>query len=81
MDPVLRAAFVANYSVPRREQALDLLARARERGQVRADVPLEVIVDQLWGACYHRILLFDEPLGSDLVDALVANVFAGARPR
>src|SRR5215471_2461160 len=37
---------------------------ARDQGQIRSHVDLEVIVDQLWGACYHRLLLPvpDQPL-------------------
>ncbi len=39
-----------------------LTTRAREVGQIRADIDVQVIVDQLWGAAYHRLLIQDEPL-------------------
>ena len=35
------------------------------------------MVDQLWGACYHRLLLPDQPLTHEFVDALVDNLFRG----
>jgi hypothetical protein len=35
------------------------------------------VVDQLWGACYHRLLLPDQPLTNEFVDALVDNLFHG----
>jgi hypothetical protein len=36
-----------------------------------------VVVDQAWGACYHRLLLPDQPLTDDFADALVADLFDG----
>jgi hypothetical protein len=37
------------------------------------------VVDQLWGACYHRLLLPDQPLTDEFADALVANLLDGVR--
>jgi len=56
---------------------------ARDQGQIRSHVDLEVIVDQLWGACYHRLLLPvpDQPLTAAIAAALVRNLMAGARSR
>jgi hypothetical protein len=34
-------------------------------------------VDQLWGACYHRLLLPDQPLDIAFTDALVRNLLRG----
>ncbi len=79
-DPALREAFAASYGRPRRDAAIRVLARARDRGQLRPDAPLDVVVDQLWGACYHRLLVLDEPLSSELVDRLVDNALHGAAP-
>ena len=36
---------------------VEAVARAQARGQVREDVDPEIVVDQLWGACYHRLLI------------------------
>jgi AcrR family transcriptional regulator len=79
-DLTLRAALAASYGRPRRDEAIRVLARARDRGQLRADAPLDVVVDQLWGACYHRLLVLDEPLSPELVDRLVDNALHGAAP-
>lgn len=49
------------------------------RGDLRADVDPEVLVDQLWGACYHRLLLPGGPLAAQFTDQLVANLLAGAQ--
>ncbi len=50
---------------------------AKERGQLHANLDPETVVDQLWGACYHRLLLPDQPLTDEFVDALVDNLFRG----
>lgn len=76
-DPELKAAYLERYSAPRRALAMAAMAAALGRGQLRADVDPEVIVDQLWGACYHRLLLPDQPLDDAFVDALVDNLFRG----
>ncbi|MBB4854085.1 hypothetical protein HNP40_001465 [Mycobacteroides chelonae] len=72
--------------MPRRVELLDpyLLGgagprRAQERGQLRSTVDPEIVVDQLWGACYHRLLVPDQPLTEEFVDALLDNLFAGPK--
>lgn len=76
-DPKLMSAYLATYSGPRRELAVRRLETARAHGQLRADLDLESVVDQLWGACYHRLLLPNQPLDSSFADALVDNLFRG----
>jgi AcrR family transcriptional regulator len=79
-DPDLQAAFSREYSVPRRELAVGALERARERGQLRDDIDLGILVDQLWGACYYRLLIPDAPLDEAYAAALVDNALDGAAP-
>ena len=76
-DPELKAAYLQRYSSPRRALAVASMEKAKERGQLRADLDPETVVDQLWGACYHRLLLPDQPLTDQFVDALVDNLFGG----
>jgi AcrR family transcriptional regulator len=76
-DPELKAAYLQRYSSPRRALAVAALERAKQRGQLRAGMDAESVVDQLWGACYHRLLLPDQPLTHEFVDALVDNLFRG----
>ncbi|PPJ14148.1 TetR family transcriptional regulator [Nocardia nova] len=76
-DPDLSAALLERYSGPRRRLAVEAMRRAQERGQLRADVDPEILVDQLWGACYHRLLLPNLPLGEHFATTLVANVLHG----
>ncbi len=77
-DPNLSAAVSERYTMPRRLLAIDYFERARERGQLRADVDANLLVDQLWGACYNRLLVPDAPLNEAFADALVANALMGA---
>ncbi|MEW1772088.1 TetR/AcrR family transcriptional regulator C-terminal ligand-binding domain-containing protein [Streptomyces sp. NPDC086777] len=76
-DPDLAAALSRRYTQPRRELAVATMRRAQDRGQLRADVDPRVLVDQLWGACYHRLLLPDEPLTEEFAEQLVANLLRG----
>jgi len=76
-DPELKAAYLQRYSGPRRVKAVAAMETAKERGQLRADLDPETVVDQLWGACYHRLLLPDQPLTDAFVDILVDNLFRG----
>jgi AcrR family transcriptional regulator len=79
-DPELKTAYLQRYSSPRRALGVQALERAKQRGQLRADLDPETVVDQLWGACYHRLLLPDQPLTEEFVDALLANLFDGIAP-
>ncbi|GAA5023906.1 TetR/AcrR family transcriptional regulator [Kitasatospora paranensis] len=80
-DPDLAVALRTRYSDPRRRLAVEAMRRAQERGQLRADADCEALVDQLWGACYHRLLLSDLPLTEEFTANLLANVLHGAAPR
>ncbi|MEU9553874.1 TetR-like C-terminal domain-containing protein [Streptomyces fumanus] len=80
-DPGLAAALSEQYVRKRRGLAVERLARARELGQIRAGVDLETVVDQLWGACYHRLLLpADLPLDREFTDRLLGNLLTGIAP-
>ncbi|HEX2283732.1 MAG TPA: TetR/AcrR family transcriptional regulator [Mycobacterium sp.] len=78
-DPELKAAYLQRYSSPRRALAVAAMETAKARGQLRPSVDPETVVDQLWGACYHRLLLPDQPLTHQFIDALVDNLFHGIR--
>ncbi|MFF3639124.1 TetR/AcrR family transcriptional regulator [Streptomyces sp. NPDC002250] len=78
-DTDLAAAYREHYSGPRRRLAVEVLSRAQRRGEIRADVDPRIVVDQLWGACYHRLLIPDEPITEDFVVGLVSNLMRGIR--
>ena len=78
-DPDLAAILAEQYTRPRRALAVDRLRRAQDTGEVAADVDPEVVVDQLWGACYHRLLMPAEPLDEAFAEALLRNLLRGIR--
>lgn len=80
-DQDLAVAYRALYSSGRRELAYKRLAHAQQLGEIRPDTDVRVLVDQLWGAVYHRLLIPDEPVTPAFIDALVDNLFDGVAPR
>jgi AcrR family transcriptional regulator len=81
MDPSLARAWSESYALPRRELARERLQVAQQQGQLREDADLDIIVDQLWGACYHRLLVLKVPFDESLVERLVDHALYGAAPR
>ncbi|SMQ21558.1 transcriptional regulator, TetR family [Streptomyces sp. Ag82_O1-12] len=79
-DEDLATAFRSLYSSERRRLAGERLMRAKQQGQIRDDVDVQILVDQLWGAVYHRMLVPDEPVTDDFVVALVSNLIDGITP-
>jgi AcrR family transcriptional regulator len=77
-DPDLARAFSEGYPRPRRDLAVEVLERARFRGQLRPGMDLGILVDQLWGACYQRLLIPDVPLHEAFAISLVTNALDGA---
>lgn len=78
-DQHLLSLYQEKYSGPRRALAVERMERAKSAGQLRADLDCESVVDQLWGACYHRLLLPDQPLTAAFADVLIRNLFDGLR--
>ncbi len=79
-DEDLLAAWRERYSGPRRALGVKRLEKARAAGQLRPDADCETMIDQLWGACYHRLLVPDQPLDEPFADRLVDALFCGVRP-
>ncbi|MET8032137.1 TetR/AcrR family transcriptional regulator [Streptomyces sp. NPDC005345] len=79
-DPDLAEALSTHYVTQRRALAVERLTLARQAGHIRDGVDLETIVDQLWGAVYHRLLMPAQPLTTEFVDQLIDNLFQGVAP-
>ena len=80
-DRDLSAAVSERYTMPRRLLAIQYFQTALERGQLRPGIDATLLVDQLWGACYNRLLIPDAPLDVAFADALVENTLRGAASR
>jgi len=57
------------------------LESARAAGQIRADAPLDQVVELLFGPLYHRWLLRNGPLTDTYADGIVDLTLAAVAPR
>jgi AcrR family transcriptional regulator len=77
-DPGFADAYRERFIRPRREGSRGVLRRAIERGEVAADVDIEVAADLIWGPLYHRLLhghaRFDERFARRSVALAVAGI-------
>ena len=78
-DPELASAFRRIYLDPRRAVGIAVLLGAQDRGEIRTDVDLEVLSDQLWGACMYRLMMGHQPLTEEFALGLVCNLLNGVR--
>jgi AcrR family transcriptional regulator len=83
-DPTFAAEYRARLVTPRRDKARALFERAARRGELRPGVDVEVALDLLYGALYHRLLHGHAPLSDrfvvDVVEMTLHGVAASADP-
>ena len=66
---------------PRRQEAYATLQRGIQRGELREDVDMDLLLDSLYGPIYMRFLIRHRKLTPDFVDRLCKLVLGGTRPR
>lgn len=72
-EPELAAAFRESFLLPQRDVLRRLVERGVQRGEIRADAPIDTVVE-ITGACLiYRLMLTDEPLDTGFVDRLVTE--------
>jgi AcrR family transcriptional regulator len=79
-DPALAEMIRVRWLQPRREAAAAVFQRAIARGEIRSDVSLPVLMDELYGPVYYRLIARHEPLSDEFAHELVANTLRGVRP-
>jgi AcrR family transcriptional regulator len=80
-DASLAEDFAAGWLQPRRTATADLLRAAVARGEIRPDVDLPTLLDQLFAPIYWRLLMQHGPLDEAFAAALVDNLLGGVGPR
>lgn len=90
-DPGFAEAYRGHFVEPRRAPMRAAFARAIERGEAPADLDVEVALDLIFGALYHRLLhrhlALTERFARDAVDLALRGILcsapraAPARPR
>jgi AcrR family transcriptional regulator len=79
-DPVFAAEYRRRVVEPRRDQARAIFRRAIERGEIAADTKIEVALDLLYGALYHRLLHGHAPLTDRFTQDVIDLALAGIQP-
>src|SRR6478752_3108147 len=64
---------------PRRIKAIQLLERARDRGEIPKNADVEVVLDMIAGPLYWRQSVMQLPAGDDYLDRLADSIVAVAR--
>ena len=85
-DPELHAIFYENLVKPRREALGVLLRRAIDRGELRGDVDLDLMIDLFAGPAVYRMLITGGDMSKmfaveDQLDALLNGLRPPASPR
>ncbi|MEN9705878.1 MAG: hypothetical protein RLZZ393_1757 [Pseudomonadota bacterium] len=70
-----------DFLEPRRLSAMHTLQRARDAGEIRRDVDLDVLADALWGPIFQRLLVSHMTLDRSFIEKLLDFVLAGATRR
>jgi len=78
-DPSMGQAVRDRWVIPRRTATKAVIKRAVERGQLRADVDPDVVLDQIYGAVYFRVMIGHQALRKGLARELVSNLLDGVR--
>jgi len=78
-DPVLSETLRSGWLQPRREATASVLRRAVDRGQLRSDVDIPTVMDQLYAPLYWRLMMRHQPLDDALADEVVQNLLQGVR--
>jgi AcrR family transcriptional regulator len=77
-DLELLAAFRERFLWPRRRQAYQTLQRGIDRGELPADIDMNLTLNSLYGPIYMRFLIRHDELNEGFADALCGLVLRGA---
>ena len=77
LNPQTQTEVLAEFAERRREVTRLVLKRAIERGEIRADTDIDLVIDALGGAVTFRLLQGHAPLTRRFTDGLIALVLSG----
>jgi predicted nucleotidyltransferase len=78
-DHVLAQGWIERVMTPVREQHRTMVVRAIERGEIPADSDIDVIMDLLYGAAYHRLLQGHLSITPEFIELVARMVAEGAK--
>lgn len=76
-DPTLSRAHLEQVIEPANVACHARIARAQDRGEMRADADRQAMIDLLYGAIYYRLLLHTRPLEPQQIDVALDIAFEG----
>jgi AcrR family transcriptional regulator len=79
-DPEFACEYRARFVEPRRDLARTMFRRAIERGEIPAATKIEVALDLLYGAVYHRLLHGHAPLNDRFIRDVIDTALGGIMP-
>jgi len=80
-DPSLAETLRTGWLVPRRLATATVLQRAVDRSQLRPDIDIPTVMDQLYAPLYWRLMMGHQALDDGLAGELVRNILEGAAVR
>jgi len=69
------------FTAARREEFRHLLAAGQSRGELPGDTDLDLLIDQVYGLLWYRILIGHAPLTADVAARLTRGLTNAARKR
>ena len=76
-DSELSKAFRNHFVLARREEGRALLLQAIDRGEIRPDANVEIVLDMIYGALFFRLLMGHAALDDALVRQLLEEALRG----
>jgi len=76
-DPTIGPLLHERFFRPRRAPIVARLRRAQEVGQLSETLDVEAVLEVVFGALFHRLLLRSGPLDAEYASFVVDTVFAG----
>jgi AcrR family transcriptional regulator len=77
-DPHVQSALLERYIKPRRAPLVLRLKAAQQNGQLNPSVDPDALLEVIFGALYHRLLLRNAPLETSYADFIIDVVFGTA---
>jgi len=79
-DVDLATAFRDDWQSPRRAAGIEVVNRARARGEIRSDADPELVLDGVYGPLYLRLFFGHAPLDEQSLRQLIDQVLNGLAP-
>ena len=76
-DPAIGPLLLERFFRPRRAPIVERLRRAQEVGQLPETLDVEAVLEVIFGALFHRMLLRSGPLDAAYASFVVDTIFAG----